>query len=173
MFIFSPMHEIPYMFFRLQDNFVAGAAMADLLADARAAGDGGDSFLYSFGDKLTVTSNTPKIYLVAQHGQVIVGMLILVTDAAATLPGVAQISAIITRPSHRRKGIATQLLRLAGELAAENDKRVLTLETAAGDHAAGFFTQAGFAINSTEPGFSSMPDGRVVDTVIYWKRAGS
>ena len=167
------MYDKPYIFSRLQDGVVAGAALADLLADARAAGDNSDSLLFSFGDALTAATSTQRTYLVAQDGRLIVGMVILVMDPVVTLPGVAQVKGIITRSAYRRKGFATQLLRMAGKLAAENDKRILTLETATGDHSAHFFTQTGFAVNSTVPAFSSLADGRIIDTVIYWKRVDS
>ncbi|MEO5682471.1 MAG: GNAT family N-acetyltransferase [Chitinophagaceae bacterium] len=167
------MFDTPYIFSRLNDQSDAGAALAGLLADARAAGDNSDAFIFSFGDMLTKETSTQRTYLLAHDGRLVVGMVILVIDPAVTLPGVAQLKGIITRSAYRRKGLATQLLGMAGKLAAENDKRILTLETATGDHPAHFFKKTGFAINSNVPAFSSMADGRIIDTVIYWKRVDS
>ena len=164
------MPDSAFTFSILHDRLMAGAAQADLVADALAASDYGNSFLMAFGDILKTAPNAQRTYLVARHGQLVVVMVILVMDTAVTLPGVAQIAGIITRTAYRKKGIARQLLQMAGSMAAKNEKPVLTLNIAASDPVAGFFTKAGFAVNGIEPGFSSLPDGRVIDTTIYWKR---
>ncbi|MEP6727043.1 MAG: GNAT family N-acetyltransferase [Bacteroidota bacterium] len=164
--------DTSFVFSILEDAAPANTALGELVANARVAGDTGDSFLLAFGNTPMIHPDEHHIILAAYDDKLVIGMLTLLLDNPATQPGRAQIARLITREKYRRKGVASTLIQLAEKLASKNGSKILTLETAVGNHAASLYKKSGFKIQSIEPGFASLPDGSITDTVIYWKRTG-
>jgi ribosomal protein S18 acetylase RimI-like enzyme len=79
---------------------------------------------------------------------------------------------MMTRVSHRSRGVATTLLRAAEELAAARGRTLLTLDTASEDGASPLYERLGFTFAGEIPDYALKPHGGLTGTRFYWKRIG-
>ena len=77
---------------------------------------------------------------------------------------------MMTRISHRHRGIATALLREAERIAIARDRWLLVLDTAEDEGAAGLYERMGFKLTGLIPDYALKPHGGLTGTLIYWKR---
>ena len=77
---------------------------------------------------------------------------------------------MMTRVSHRHRGIATALLREAERTAIERGRWLLVLDTAEDEGAAGLYERMGFKLTGSIPDYAFKPHGGLTGTMIYWKR---
>ena len=77
---------------------------------------------------------------------------------------------MMTRISHRHRGIATALLREAERIAIERGRWLLVLDTAEDEGAAGLYERMGFKLTGLIPDYALKPHGGLTGTLIYWKR---
>ena len=85
------------------------------------------------------------VIYVAQHERVQVGYLIVCFDYSLEYQGKgAWVDELFVAPSHRGKGIATQLLDVAEKAAAEHGARYLHLEVSHGNPAIELYRRRGF-----------------------------
>ena len=103
----------------------------------------------------------------------IVGTATLLVDCPPNQPHRGEIAKMMTRPSHRGRGVATALLRAAEVEAVKRARTLLTLDTAADDGASGFYEKQGFTLAGTIPDYALKPHGGLTATMLYWKRIGS
>ena len=73
-------------------------------------------------------------------------------DLAQNQPHRAEIVKMMTRISHRDRGIATALLREAERMAIERGRWLLVLDTADDDGAAGLYERMGFTADRLDSG---------------------
>ena len=69
----------------------------------------------------------------------------------------------------RRRGVGEALLRAAEELARENAKWLLVLDTASAD-AERLYARAGWIRVGVVPGFALWPEGGLCDTTFFYRR---
>ena len=79
---------------------------------------------------------------------------------------------MMTRLSHRRRGIATALLQAAEALAVERGRTLLVLDTASDGGASSLYERSGFVFAGEVPDYALKPHGGLTGTKIYWKRVG-
>jgi ribosomal protein S18 acetylase RimI-like enzyme len=103
-------------------------------------------------------------------GEALVGTVTLLLDLPPNQPHRAEIAKMMTRLSHRHRGIATALLRTAERMASERGRSVLVLDTAVEDGAARLYEATGFALAGIIPDYAFKPHGGLTGTMIYWKR---
>jgi ribosomal protein S18 acetylase RimI-like enzyme len=77
---------------------------------------------------------------------------------------------MMTRLSHRHRGIATALLRTAEQIAIARGRSLLVLDTAVEDGASKLYETAGFTLSGIIPDYAFKPHGGLTGTMIYWKR---
>jgi ribosomal protein S18 acetylase RimI-like enzyme len=77
---------------------------------------------------------------------------------------------MMTRISHRGRGVATALMRAAERMAAERGRTLLVLDTAVEDGASGLYERLGFNLTGIIPHYALKPHGGLTGTMIYWKR---
>ena len=80
---------------------------------------------------------------------------------------------MMTRSTHRGRGIATALMRRAEELAVQRKRTLLVLDTATDGGAAGLYEKLGFTLAGEIPDYAFKPHGGLSGTLIYWKRIGA
>lgn len=114
-----------------------------------------------------------RIVLGAFDGQALVATVTLLVDCPPNQPHRAEIAKMMTRISHRGRGIARALLLEAERLAAGLGKTLITLDTAEDEGAAGFYEKLGYQKTGVIPDFALKPHGGLTGTIIYWKRVGS
>jgi ribosomal protein S18 acetylase RimI-like enzyme len=93
-----------------------------------------------------------------------------VLNLAQNQPHRAEIVKMMTRVSHRHRGIAMLLLREAERTAIARGRWLLVLDTAEDEGAAGLYERMGFQLTGLIPDYALKPHGGLTGTLIYWKR---
>jgi ribosomal protein S18 acetylase RimI-like enzyme len=121
---------------------------------------------------LAAAARGERIVLGAWDGEVLAGTVSLLLDCPPNQPHRAEIAKMMTRVSHRRRGVATDLMRAAERIAVERERTLLTLDTAAEDGASGLYEKLGFTLAGIIPDYALKPHGGLTGTMVYWKRIG-
>ena len=121
-------------------------------------------------DALAAADRGERIVLGAFDGEELIGTVTLVLNLAQNQPHRAEIAKMMTRISHRHRGIATALLREAERIAIERGRWLLVLDTAEDEGAAGLYERMGFQLTGLIPDYALKPHGGLTGTLIYWKR---
>ena len=166
------------------EPLTASAAIRDQLSDIlieTVANGGSVSFMHpldrpsanAFWDNaLAAAARSERVVLGAFDGDSMVGTVTLLLDCPPNQPHRAEIAKMMTRLSHRGRGIASALMREAERLAIERNRTLLVLDTATEDGAAGLYEKLGFILTGEIPGYALKPLGGLTGTLIYWKRIG-
>jgi ribosomal protein S18 acetylase RimI-like enzyme len=154
------------------------AALSEMLIETVANG-GSVSFMHPLSQEaarkfwlsaLNAADRNERIILGAFDGEDLIGTVTLLLDLPPNQPHRAEIAKLMTRVSHRHRGIATALLREAERLAIARGRWLLVLDTAEEDGAAGLYERAGFRLTGVIPAYALKPHGGLTGTLIYWKR---
>ena len=157
------------------------AMLSDILVEVVANG-GSVSFMHPLGrakaeafwdEALAAASRGERIVLGAWDGEVLAGTVSLLLDCPPNQPHRAEIAKMMTRLSHRGRGVATALMRAAEAEAVERARTLLTLDTAVEDGASKLYEKLGFILAGTIPDYALKPHGGLTGTMVYWKRIGA
>jgi ribosomal protein S18 acetylase RimI-like enzyme len=111
-----------------------------------------------------------RVILGAFDGKDLIGTVTLLLDLPPNQPHRAEIAKMMTRVSHRHRGIATTLLREAERIAIARERWLLVLDTAEEEGAAGLYERMDFQLTGLIPDYALKPHGGLTGTLIYWKR---
>ena len=100
----------------------------------------------------------------AWDGELLVGTVTLLLDFPPNQPHRAEIAKMMTRPSHRGRGIASTLMRAAEDLARQHGRTLLVLDTAAEEGASGLYERLGFTLAGEIPDYALKPHGGLTAT---------
>ena len=154
------------------------AALSEMLIETVANG-GSVSFMHPlplqsaeafWRDALASADRGERIVLGAFDGEELIGTVTLLLNLPQNQPHRAEIAKMMTRVSHRHRGIATALLREAERIAIARDRWLLVLDTAEDEGAAGLYERMGFKLTGLIPDYALKPHGGLTGTLIYWKR---
>jgi ribosomal protein S18 acetylase RimI-like enzyme len=154
--------------------------LSDMLIEAVALG-GSVSFMHplqpaaadAFWDgALAAAGREERIILGAWDGEVLAGTVTLLLDCAPNQPHRAEIAKMMTRLSHRGRGVATALMRSAEDLAIKRNRTLLVLDTATDGGASGLYEKLGFTLAGEIPDYAFKPHGGLSGALFYWKRIG-
>ncbi|MFN8828569.1 MAG: GNAT family N-acetyltransferase [Labrys sp. (in: a-proteobacteria)] len=154
------------------------AALSGLLVETVAQG-GSVSFMHplapaqarAFWDRsLAAAARGERIVLGAFDGDRLVGTVTLLLDFPENQPHRGEIAKMMTAVSHRRRGIASALLRAAEALAVAHHRTLLVLDTATEEGAAPLYESLGYTLVGEIPDFALKPHGGLTGTLVYWKR---
>lgn len=123
-------------------------------------------------DALAAAARNERIVLGAWDGEVLAGTVTLLLNCPPNQPHRAEIAKLMTRLSHRGRGVATALMRAAEDFAVKQGRTLLVLDTAAEGGASGLYERLGFTLAGTIPDYALKPQGGLTGTQIYWKRIG-
>lgn len=155
--------------------------LSDMLIEAVANG-GSVSFMHPlqpeaagafWNGALAAADREERIILGAWDGDVLAGTVTLLLDCPPNQPHRAEIAKMMTRLSHRGRGVATALMRRAEDLAIKRKRTLLVLDTATDGGAAGLYEKLGFTLAGEIPDYAFKPHGGLSGTLFYWKRIGS
>lgn len=121
---------------------------------------------------LAAAARGERIILGAWDGERLAGTVTLLLDCPPNQPHRAEIAKLMTRLSHRGRGVAAALMRTAEGLAVQRARTLLVLDTATEGGAAGLYEGLGFVLAGEIPGYALKPQGGLTGTRIYWKRIG-
>jgi GNAT superfamily N-acetyltransferase len=110
-----------------------------------------------------------RALLVAEDDRGVVGTVQLVFDLPENQPHRADLSKMLVHRRARRRGVGEALLRAAEELARENARWLLVLDTASAD-AERLYARAGWIRVGVVPGFALWPEGGLCDTTFFYRR---
>jgi len=155
------------------------AALSEILIEAVANG-GSVSFMHPlereaadsfWQDSLAAADRGERIVLGAFDGESLIGTVTLLLSLPPNQPHRAEIAKMMTRISHRGRGVARALMGVAERLAVERGRTLLVLDTAVEDGASGLYEGLGFQLSGIIPDYALKPHGGLTGTMIYWKRA--
>ena len=121
-------------------------------------------------DALAAAARDERIVLGAWDGEVLAGTVTLLLDCPPNQPHRAEIAKLMTRLSHRGRGVAAALMRAAESSAVERARTLLVLDTATEGGASGLYEKLGFVFAGEIPDYALKPHGGLTGTMIYWKR---
>jgi ribosomal protein S18 acetylase RimI-like enzyme len=162
----------------LKSSLDTCAKLSEMLIEAVTNG-GSVSFMHPlslqtaeafWGNALAAADRDERIVFGAFDGENLIGTVTLVLNLAQNQPHRAEIVKMMTRVSHRHRGIATLLLREAERIAIARGRWLLVLDTAEDDGAAGLYERMGFQLSGLIPDYALKPHGGLTGTLIYWKR---
>jgi ribosomal protein S18 acetylase RimI-like enzyme len=156
------------------------AALSEILIEVVANG-GSVSFMHplalevadSFWEgSLAAAARGERIVLGAFYAERLVGTVTLLLNCPPNQPHRAEIAKLMTRLSHRRRGVAKALMQAAERLAVERGRTLLVLDTAVDGGASLLYEGLGFTLAGVIPDYAFTPHGGLSGTMIYWKRIG-
>ena len=162
----------------LSDSADIRAMLRDMLIETVANG-GSVSFMHPltpevadafWRDSLASAERGERIVFGAFDGEKLVGTVTLLLGLPPNQPHRAEIAKMMTRISHRHRGVATALLRAAERAAIERGRWLLVLDTAVDEGASGLYERVGFKLSGIIPDYALRPHGGLTGTKIYWKR---
>ncbi len=155
-----------------------GAMLSYMLIETVAYG-GSVSFMHPLApeaadafwrDALASAERGERIVFGAFDGENLVGTVTLLLSLPPNQPHRAEIAKMMTRISHRHRGIASALLQAAEHAAVERGRWLLVLDTAVDEGASGLYERMGFKLSGIIPEYALRPHGGLTGTMIYWKR---
>ena len=167
------------------DALAASPAISEMLSDLlieTVANGGSVSFMHPlerttarafWDDALASAARGERVVFGAWDGNLLVGTVTLLLNCPPNQPHRGEISKMMTRVSHRGRGIATALMRAAEAHAVKRARTLLVLDTAAEDGASALYERLGFALAGTIPDYALKPRGGLTATMVYWKRIGN
>ncbi|MDQ2929711.1 MAG: GNAT family N-acetyltransferase [Gemmatimonadota bacterium] len=108
-----------------------------------------------------------------EAGGALVATVTLLLDTPQNQAHRGEIAKMMTRPSHRGRGIASALMREVERLAVEHGRTLLMLDTATVDGASKLYEALEFTFAGEIPDYALTPMGELTGTKIYWKRIGA
>jgi ribosomal protein S18 acetylase RimI-like enzyme len=153
-------------------------ALSELLVETVASG-GSVSFMHPlplevadafWRDSLAAAARGERIVLGAFDDDHLVATVTLLLNLPPNQPHRAEIAKLMTKLSHRRRGIASALMRAAEKMALERDRTLLVLDTAVDEGASGLYEGLGFCLTGIIPDYALRPHGGLTGTMIYWKK---
>lgn len=121
---------------------------------------------------LAAAGRGERVVLGAWDGEVLAGTVTLLLDCPPNQPHRAEIAKLMTRVSHRGRGVAAALMRKAEALAVQRGRTLLVLDTATEGGASGLYEGLGYVLAGTIPDYAFKPHGGLTGTMIYWKQVG-
>ena len=153
-------------------------ALSEILIETVASG-GSVSFMHPLApemaegfwrESLASADRNERIVLGAFDCERLVGTVTLLLHLPPNQPHRAEIAKMMTRISHRGRGVATALMREAERMAVERGRTLLVLDTAVDGGASGLYERFGFQLTGIIPDYALKPHGGLTGTMIYWKR---
>ncbi|MFZ1889669.1 MAG: N-acetyltransferase [Candidatus Binataceae bacterium] len=164
----------------LTDNPKVIATLSDILIEVVANG-GSVSFMHPLArdvaldfwkNSLVRAASGGRVVLGAWEGDDLIGTVTLDLATPPNQPHRAEIVKLMTRVSHRGRGVARSLMLEAERVAVERGRTLLVLDTADDGGAAGLYEGIGFQRVGIIPGYALKPHGGLTGTIIYFKLIG-
>lgn len=163
---------------RIEDSPGIRRALAEMLVEVVAHG-GSVNFMHplpfetaeaAWAGWLEAAARGERIVLGAFDGDVLASTVSLLPAPQPNQPHRAEIGKMMTRVSHRGRGLARRLLDAAETLAREQGRSLLVLDTAEEDGAMGLYEKQGFTFVGIIPDYAYRPHGGLTGAAFYYKR---
>jgi GNAT superfamily N-acetyltransferase len=114
-----------------------------------------------------------RIVIAALMDSVAVGTVQIVPVQIPNQPHRAEVAKLLVHRRARRLGIARALMTRAEAEARAVKRSLLTFDTTTGDAAEQLYLSLGYVRAGIIPNYAYMPDGRLIDTSVFYKLIGS
>lgn len=111
-----------------------------------------------------------RVVVVAEEGGKIVGTGQLVMGLPENQPHRGDVAKVLVVRGARGKGVGAGIMGAVEEAARVRGKRLLVLDTVAGEAGERLYERCGWVRAGVVPGYALWPDGRECDTVVFYKR---
>jgi GNAT superfamily N-acetyltransferase len=152
-------------------------ALAELIVDA-VAGGAGVNFLHGVtldeaaawwrAREADVESGRTTPFVAVDGGR-LVGSVLLIRSVNPNSPHRAEIAKVLVLRSHRRRGLASALMRAAEDRARADGRWMLILDTVTGSAADALYRALGWRETGVVPDYALLPDGRPWAATFFWK----
>lgn len=156
----------------------AKADLARVLVDC-VAGSASVSFMWPFGQAegeaffegvAGEVAAHRTILLAARDGDGIVATVQLGLATPPNQPHRADVKKLLVHRAARRAGVAAALMAAIEAEARAAGRTLLVLDTVKGDAGERVYERAGWQKTGVIPDYALYPDGRLCDTVVFWKK---
>lgn len=153
-------------------------ALATLIIET-VAGGGSVTFMHPLSPEearafwtgsLAAAEEGKRVVFGAFDGDDLVGTLTLLVDCPPNQPHRAELAKMMTRPSHRGRGIATALIEAAETEARARRRSLIVLDTASDGGAGPLYERCGFLLAGEIPDYALKPHGGLTGTLYYFKQ---
>lgn len=110
-----------------------------------------------------------KILLAGWVEAKLAGTVLLDIIPKPNQPHRAEVQKLLVHPDARRRGLARLLMHHAEQAARDAGRNLLTLDTEAGSNAAALYRGLGWTEAGRIPGYALNAEGRLIDTLIFYK----
>jgi GNAT superfamily N-acetyltransferase len=110
------------------------------------------------------------VLLAAKLGERIVGTVQLGLDTPPNQPHRADVKKMLVHRTARSRGIGAVLMAAVEDEAKRRGRWLLVLDTVPGMSGYRLYQRAGWTEVGTIPDYALLPDGRLCDTAVFWKR---
>ena len=165
----------------LTDDAEVIEALSDIIIEVVANG-GSVSFMHPLSrqmaanfwkDSLAKARRGERVVLGAWDGNDLIATVTLDLATPPNQPHRGEIAKLMTRVSHRGRGVARSLMIEAERIAVERGRTLLVLDTAEDGGAAGLYEGLGYRRVGKIPGYALKPHGGLTGTIIYYKPIGA
>lgn len=117
----------------------------------------------------TGVASHERAVLVAEDEHGIVGTVQLILALPENQPHRADVAKMLVHGRARRRGIAQRLMECVEQVARDEGRTLLVLDTVTGTTADRLYTRAGWQRVGEIPNFALMPDGAYCPTTFFYK----
>lgn len=110
------------------------------------------------------------VLIAAQLDGRIVGSVQLGLDTPPNQPHRADVKKMLVHRAARNRGIGAMLMAAVEEEARNRGRWLLVLDTVPGMSGYRLYRRAGWTESGVIPNYALMPDGKLCDTAVFWKR---
>lgn len=110
-----------------------------------------------------------RAIVVAEDGEGVCGTAQVVLGMPQNQPHRGDVCKVLVHRRARRRGVGVTLMREIEEVARNEGKTLLVLDTVTGSDAYGMYEKLGWAKCGDIPGYALMPDGELCGTTYFWK----
>ena len=116
-----------------------------------------------------VADGTITVFVARDEEDRIVGSTLIERSINPNSPHRAEIGKVIVLGSHRRRGLASELMRAAEDRARAEGRWLLVLDTVTGSAADAFYRSLGWQETGVVPNYALNPDGQPWAATFFWK----
>lgn len=116
-----------------------------------------------------VARNERVLLIAEDHAGEVLGTVQMIVSQPDNQPHRADIAKMLVCRKARRRGIARSLMDAIDDVAREEGKTVLVLDTVTGGDAERLYQRAGWLRAGTVPKYALMPDGEFCATTFYYR----
>jgi len=131
--------------------------------------DRDDAVAFWTAEVARVASGARLLFVAEGEDGEVLGTVELVLDLPPNQPHRGEITKMLVHRDARRRGVGEALLRAAQDSAVAAGRSLLTLDTASAD-AERLYERLGWQRAGVIPDYALWPDGRFVDTIVFYKR---